>query len=198
MNFAATNCFAWVSQFEKCVRRVHFGTVLTFLITYSLTLSLTPIWANPILANPFLANPFLAKSIFGQSISGQSIFGSGVCHGGAPKVGPRRWGPEGGARKVGCLKFRAFFPLPQPFRSFCLSLGVLSWNLHNNRTQQHITKMDWPEWIGQSWICQMCWSKMDWPKLDWPKSALTVCNVCVQGVHNGKTSRFFLVLQPYF
>ena len=38
--------------------------------------------------------------------------------------GPRRVGP----RRVRGPKFRAFFPLPPPFRSFCVSLGVFSWN----------------------------------------------------------------------
>ena len=38
--------------------------------------------------------------------------------------GPEGWGPEG----WGAQHFRAFFPLPPPFRSLCVSLGVFSSN----------------------------------------------------------------------
>ena len=62
----------------------------------------------------------------------------GAPKGGAPmglgpkpgKVGPRKggapkgWGPEGGGPKIS----RFFFPFPPPFRCFCVSLGVFSWN----------------------------------------------------------------------
>ena len=43
--------------------------------------------------------------------------------------GPKGWGPEGGAPKGGGPKIsRFFFPFPPPFRCFCVSLGVFSWN----------------------------------------------------------------------
>ena len=48
--------------------------------------------------------------------------------------GPEGWGPEGwgtkpsGGPKGGAQNFALFFPLPPPFRSFCVSLGVFSWN----------------------------------------------------------------------
>ena len=41
------------------------------------------------------------------------------------KVGPEGWGPEGWAP---AQISRFFFPFPPPFRSFCVSLGVFSWN----------------------------------------------------------------------
>ena len=60
---------------------------------------------------------------------------------GPRRVGPEGWGPErvgprkGGApkgvgpRKGGGPKIsRFFFPFPPPFRCFCVSLGVFSWN----------------------------------------------------------------------
>ena len=40
------------------------------------------------------------------------------------KSGPEGWGAEG----WGAQNFALLFPLPPPFRSFCLSLGVFSWN----------------------------------------------------------------------
>ena len=50
----------------------------------------------------------------------------GASKGGAPKCGgSERWGP----RRVGGAKIsRFFFPFPPPFRCFCVSLGVFSWN----------------------------------------------------------------------
>ena len=46
-------------------------------------------------------------------------------------VGPRRVGPRRvGPRRVGGPKISLFFfPLPPPFRSFCVSLGVFSWKI---------------------------------------------------------------------
>ena len=38
--------------------------------------------------------------------------------------GPEGWGPEG----WGAQNFALFFPLPPPFRSFCVYPGVCSWN----------------------------------------------------------------------
>ena len=82
-----------------------------------LTILIWPIWANPILADPswFWPKPMLAKIGFGQF-----IFGSGVCHGGALGVGPRKERSESGTLKGGGPKISAFFPLPPPFRSFCV------------------------------------------------------------------------------
>ena len=40
------------------------------------------------------------------------------------KWGPERVGPEGWGPKIS----RFFFPFPPPFRCFCVSLGVFSWN----------------------------------------------------------------------
>ena len=68
---------------------------------------------------------------FGQTDFGQKNLTDR--NGGSPKL----WGPrsqKNGARRVGAPKggslpkFCAFFPLPPPFRSFCVSLGVFSWN----------------------------------------------------------------------
>ena len=55
---------------------------------------------------------------------------------GPERVGPRKggapkgWGPERvGPRKGGGPKIsRFFFPFPPPFRCFCVSLEVFSWN----------------------------------------------------------------------
>ena len=53
-----------------------------------------------------------------------------VPKGGAPKGGaPKGGAPKGGAPKGGeAQNFALFFPFPPPFRSFCVSLGVFSWN----------------------------------------------------------------------
>ena len=54
-----------------------------------------------------------------------------MCHGGAPKGGPK---PRKGPRRVGPRKdegpkISRFFSLSgSQFRSFCVSLGVFSWN----------------------------------------------------------------------
>ena len=54
----------------------------------------------------------------------------GARKGGAPKGGARKGGaPKGGGPKIP----RFFFPLPPPFRSFCVSLGVFSWNFGGAR-----------------------------------------------------------------
>ena len=74
-----------------------------------------PTLANPVLANPFLANLFLDL----------------VCI----MVGPQRvWGQTrrkvgGGPEGWGAQNFALFFSVSRShFRSFCLSLGVFSWN----------------------------------------------------------------------
>ena len=43
---------------------------------------------------------------------------------GVRRVGAEGWGPKGGEPKVS----RFFFLFPPPFRSFCVSLVVFSWN----------------------------------------------------------------------
>ena len=97
----------------------------------------------------------MAETDFGQSDFGHPYWpswGPEMC--GPEGWGPEGWGPEGwgaeprksgprkggapkgggapksgGPRRVGGPKFRAFlFPFPPPFRSFCVSLGVFSWN----------------------------------------------------------------------
>ena len=70
----------------------------------------------------------LTKSNFGQSNLGQSNFGQSnfgiwcVCVMVGPKARKSR------SIRVGSPKFRVFFPPPLHFRSYCLSLGVFSWN----------------------------------------------------------------------
>ena len=66
-------------------------------------------------ANPFLANPFLAKIsvlVVSQFVRPRRV------------GGPEGWAPKGGEPNI----LRLFFPLPHHFRSFCLPLGVFSWN----------------------------------------------------------------------
>ena len=48
---------------------------------------------------------------------------------GLRRVGLEGWAQKGGAPKGGGAKIsRFFFPFPPPFRCFCVSLGVFSWN----------------------------------------------------------------------
>ena len=45
------------------------------------------------------------------------------------RAGPRRGGPEGrGPERQGAQNFALFFLSRSHFRSFCVSLGVFSWN----------------------------------------------------------------------
>ena len=53
---------------------------------------------------------------------GQTFFGP---MGGLVFWGSEGWDPEGGVPKIP----RFFIPFPPPFRSFCVSLGVFSWNV---------------------------------------------------------------------
>ena len=104
-----------------------------------------PILAILVLARPILANPFLANLFLDLVCVMARKGGVQTEKNRTPKVGPRRVGPpsvrprsgaaKGGAEKGGApkerggAKFRVFFPLLRSyFRSFCLSLGVFSWN----------------------------------------------------------------------
>ena len=75
----------------------------------------------------------------------------------APKWGPKGWGPKGwGPRRGRRPKFRVFFPLSRPyFRSFCLSLGVFSWNFPVGRIVCRETGL-WkaPVWLQETklWV----------------------------------------------
>ena len=99
----------------------------------------SPNQSSPILRSPLVLTPIslicrtfvqVWDLLFFVSAKGGAPEGGGPERWGARRVGgPEGWGPEGwGPEGWGPKISRFFFPFPPPFRSFCVSLGVFSWN----------------------------------------------------------------------